>query len=120
MAWRSGATGNSRPPGDRGSDDDLEERLERLRAALQQASKAGLSVDVTVGHVHGGPGSALEAGTPSEAADNAAAAKGLGSNDGISDADLVLVLRLLWKVPSHQHFEALQTSWWRVGPRCHS
>ena len=75
---------------------------------------------MTVGHVHGGPGSALEAGTPSEAADNAAAAKGLGSNDGISDADLVLVLRLLWKVPSHQHFEALQTSWWRVGPRCHS
>ena len=55
-----------------------------------------------------------------KAADNAAAAKGLGSNDGISDADLVLVLRLLWKVPSHQHFEALQTSWWRVGPRCHS
>ena len=47
MAWRSGATGNLRPPGDRGSDDDLEERLERLRAALQQASKAGLSVDVT-------------------------------------------------------------------------
>ena len=44
-----------------------------------------------------------------KAADNAAAAKGLGSNDGISDADLVLVLRLLWKVPSHQHFEALQT-----------
>ena len=42
-----------------------------------------------------------------KAADNAAAAKGLGSNDGISDADLVLVLRL--QVPSHQHFEALQT-----------
>ena len=31
----------------RGSDDDLEERLECLRAALQQASKAGSSVDVT-------------------------------------------------------------------------
>ena len=28
-------------------DDDLEERLERLKAALGQVSKAGLSVDVT-------------------------------------------------------------------------
>ena len=32
---------------DRGRDNDLEERLERLKAALGQASKAGLSVDVT-------------------------------------------------------------------------
>ena len=36
-----------RPLGGLGSDDDLEERLERLRATLQQASKAGFSVDVT-------------------------------------------------------------------------